>query len=120
MERVVHFEINAQDPQRAADFYTEVFGWSIGKWEGPMDYWLITTGEEDEPGINGAIMTEGRAPVINTIDVPSAEEAAAKVTANGGRVLGEIQAIPGVGYHVYCQDTEGVVFGLIQDDLSAA
>ena len=54
MPRVVHFEIHADDPQRAANFYQNVFGWQINKWEGPEDYWLVTTGADNEPGINGA------------------------------------------------------------------
>ena len=55
MKRVVHFEISADDPERAADFYRNVFGWEIAKWEGPIDYWLITTGDEKYPGIDGAL-----------------------------------------------------------------
>jgi predicted enzyme related to lactoylglutathione lyase len=53
MPRVVHFEIAANDPDKAAAFYQEVFGWKITKWEGPQEYWLVETGEEGEPGING-------------------------------------------------------------------
>lgn len=53
MPRVVHFEVHADDPERAANFYSGVFGWELAKWEGPQDYWLITTGPDDEPGING-------------------------------------------------------------------
>ena len=56
MPRVVHFEIHADDPERAVNFYQDVFGWQIVKWEGPQDYWLITTGPDDEPGINGGLM----------------------------------------------------------------
>ncbi|HPT75026.1 MAG TPA: VOC family protein, partial [Methanomassiliicoccaceae archaeon] len=55
MPRVIHFEIPAEDPERAVEFYKKVFGWKIDKWEGPIDYWLVMTGENDEPGINGAI-----------------------------------------------------------------
>lgn len=56
MPRVVHFELSADNPDRAVKFYTKVFNWKIEKWAGPQDYWLITTGGEKEPGINGAIM----------------------------------------------------------------
>lgn len=56
MTRVIHFEIASDNPERAAKFYKEVFDWKIEKWEGPVDYWLVTTGKENEPGINGAIM----------------------------------------------------------------
>jgi predicted enzyme related to lactoylglutathione lyase len=54
--RVIHFEIHADDPKRAVEFYKKVFGWKISKWEGPAEYWLVTTGDDKQPGINGAIM----------------------------------------------------------------
>lgn len=55
MPRVVHFEIDAEKPERAVKFYEKVFGWKIEKWKGPVDYWLITTGKEKEPGIDGGL-----------------------------------------------------------------
>ena len=56
MPRVTHFEVHADDPERAAKFYRDAFGWKIDKWEGPVDYWLVTTGTEDEPGIDGGLV----------------------------------------------------------------
>lgn len=65
------FEIPADDPGRAAKFYDDVFGWKV-KWDGPIDYWLVTTGEDEEPGINGAIITIERGEMIrDTISVDS-------------------------------------------------
>ena len=50
MSRVIHFEIHADNPERAIAFYSGLFGWQFKKWEGPMLYWLITTGpDSDEP-----------------------------------------------------------------------
>lgn len=120
MSRVVHFEIPVDDPDRAVGFYSKVFGWQINKWEGPMDYWLITSGGGDEPGIDGAIMKrEGPVTtVVNSISVPSVDEFIDKVTANGGKVLMPKTPIPGVGYFTYCQDTEGNMFGIIEEDKS--
>lgn len=120
MPRVIHFELAAERPERAVKFYEQAFGWKIEKWAGPMDYWLVMTGE-GEPGIDGAIMPreEPVAHTVNTIGVPSVDEFMAKVTAAGGKVLGPKSTIPGVGYHAYCQDTEGNVFGIMQDDPSA-
>jgi catechol 2,3-dioxygenase-like lactoylglutathione lyase family enzyme len=66
MPRVVHFEISVDDPERAIRFYSDVFGWKIEKWEGPMDYWLITTGPENEPGIDGALIRR-QDPAVPTI-----------------------------------------------------
>ena len=57
MPRVIHFEICADNPDRALGFYTSVFDWQVQKAELPgIDYWLVTTGPDDQPGINGAIM----------------------------------------------------------------
>ena len=52
MSRITHFDIPSDDPIRAQKFYSEVFGWKFEKWDGPTDYWIVTTGIK-EPGING-------------------------------------------------------------------
>ena len=121
MPRIVHFEIPARDPDALADFYRNVFGWKIEKWEGPVDYWLVSTGEE-ERGIDGALLRTN--PVhqtpVNVLDVASVAEFCEKVQAEGGEVVAPRTAIPGVGYVAYCKDTAGNVFGLFQDDEGAA
>ena len=121
MPRVIHFEIPAGNPERATKFYQNVFGWKIEKWQGPEDYWLITTGPEGEPGINGAIMVrdDPSDAVRNTIDVPSADEFIAKVEDYGGKIVAPKMAVPGVGYMAYLSDTEGNIFGIMEDDPSA-
>jgi predicted enzyme related to lactoylglutathione lyase len=120
MPRVVHFEFYVDDPEQAVKFYQEVFGWKIAKWEGPVDYWLVTTGEEGQPGIDGAIArrTNG-ATTYNIIDVPSVDEFIEKIVNAGGKVVMPKQAVPGVGYSAYCADAGGFVFGLIEMDPSA-
>ena len=120
MPRVIHFEINVDNPDRATKFYSSTFGWKIEK-AGPMDYWLITTGPDNQPGINGAIMkrADPSATTVNTIGVPSVDEFMAKVTKKGGKILTPKTPIPGIGYFCYCQDTEGNTFGIMQDDPSA-
>jgi len=118
--RVVHFELAADNPERAAKFYGQVFGWKITKWEGPEDYWLVTTGDDKQPGINGGLMRpRGPQKVVNTVDVPSVDEFTAKITKNGGKIVAPKMAIPGVGYLAYCQDTEGNAFGIMQSDETA-
>ena len=119
MLRVVHFEITASDPDRAAKFYGDVFGWKIEKWDGPMEYWMIMTGERDQPGINGGMMRGDAPSTVNTVDVPSVDEYVEKITASGGKVAVPKQAIPGVGYFAYLRDTEGNTFGIMQSDESA-
>lgn len=120
MPRVIHFEIHADDPKRAANFYEKVFGWKISKWQGPADYWLVNTGEEKEPGINGAIMHRTRkGSTWNTIDVPSVDEFLQKTVKAGGKIVQKKTTVPGVGYMAYCADTEGNVFGIMQADEKA-
>lgn len=121
MPRIIHFEINAEDPERAAGFYREAFNWEIHKWDGPVDYWLITTGPDEEPGINGALLRriDPKASTWNTVEVGSVDEVLAKIQAAGGRIIQPKMSVPGVGYQAYCQDTEGNVFGVHQTDESA-
>jgi len=120
VSRVIHFEIPADDPERATKFYTKVFGWKINKWGGGMDYWLVNTGDSSAPGIDGAIMRRSgmASTVVNSIDVPSVDDFIKKVTKNGGKVITPKTPIPGVGYFAYCKDTEGNMFGIMQPDKS--
>lgn len=120
MGRVIHFEITADNPDDIGKFYRDDFGWNVQKWDGPVEYWLVGTGE-GEPGIDGAIMPrDDRLPqTVNTIGVDSAETAVETVQASGGEVLSEIQTIPGVGYHAYCADPDGNVFGVMESDENA-
>jgi predicted enzyme related to lactoylglutathione lyase len=121
MSRVVHFDIYADNPERAVKFYTEVFGWKITRWEGPLEYWLAMTGPDDKSGINGGIgrREDPADRTINTIDVPSVDDFAAMISGAGGKVLVPKVAIPGVGWLAMCLDTEGNKFGLMENDPNA-
>jgi predicted enzyme related to lactoylglutathione lyase len=121
MPRVVHFDIAADEPERAIRFYESVFGWEIQKWEGPFDYWLIMTGPEDEPGIDGGLGKRDRPDehTTNTIGVDSVDDYVAKVQESGGLVTMPKSAVPGVGYLAICADTEGNVFSLMEEDPTA-
>ena len=101
MPRPVHFDITADDPDRAVAFYEKVFGWKIDHWGGggPMDYWLITTGDS-QPGIDGGMSrrSEGDAPATtNTIGVDSLDDAMAAIREAGGEIIQDRMPIPGVG-----------------------
>jgi hypothetical protein len=121
MPRPIHFEIPADNPERAGSFYQEVFGWQISKWDGPEEYWLIKSGDTDHPGIDGGISRKNDMLQVttNTIDVPDVDQYTEKIQANGGTVLVPKMAVPGVGWMAYCKDTEGNVFGLMQMDSNA-
>ena len=114
MSRVVHFEIPAEDPDRAVKFYENVFKWKIEKWD-QFEYWLVTTGEDDEPGINGAIMPKEMGELVrDTISVESYDEFAKKIEKEGGKMLTEKMNIPGMGDTGSFQDTEGNVFAIME------
>ena len=121
MPRVIHFEFPVDDPDRAVDFYKNVFGWEINKWDGPEDYWMITSGSEEEPGIDGALMRRqnpGQGP-INTVGVPSVDDFVRKITESGGQVVMPKMAIPTIGYFAYCRDSEGNFFCIMESDMTA-
>ena len=126
MSRVVHFEIHAGDTERAVKFYQSVFDWKFQKWEGPMEYWLVITGPDNQPGINGGLIQrrgeiDGQAVIayVCTVDVASVDDSTAAVQKNGGQVVVPKMPVPGVGWLVYCKDTEGNIFGMLQADTNA-
>src|SRR5260370_12047262 len=100
MSRVIHFEMPAAEPDRAAAFYGKVFGWKFDKWAGPTDYWMVTTGKEGEPGINGGMMKKpgGITSTTNTIVVDSVDGAIAAALQAGGKNTKPKTSIPTVGY----------------------
>jgi len=120
MFRVVHFDIMADDTARAVKFYKDVFNWKVEGWPG-MEYWLVTTGPDDQPGINGGIgpRRDPGAHTENSIQVPSVVEYSKKVEAAGGKILRPKMPIPGVGWLAMAVDTEGNVFGLFEEDPTA-
>ena len=115
MPRVIHFEIPAQNLRRAMNFYQGIFGWEMEPWPDNPDYVQIRTGPDKEPGIHGAIIRR-EGPVVNTVQVESVDETAARVVQTGGEIVVPKQPIPQVGWLIYCQDTEGNVFGLVELD----
>lgn len=132
MGRVVHFEIHAAQPERAVAFYIAVFGWQIEKWGGHSHtpYWLVTTGDNKDIGINGAILqrrgdnppTQNTLPMtgyVCTIEVVSVDETSQKVVNAGGQIVVEKMAVPGIGWRAYAKDSEGNIFGLLQSDAKA-
>lgn len=128
MSRVVHFEIHGGDPERLVAFYGDLFGWQIAKWEGPMDYWLVTTGT-GEPGIDGAIMRrQGSAPAagqavnayVCTVSVDDLDDTMERAGRLGAQVALPRMAVPGIGYLAYVRDPDENILGLMQSDPTAA
>jgi len=127
MARVVHFEVHADDPERALRFYSDTLDWQFRKMDGDTDYWLITTGPSGEPGIDGGLLrrpvpVDGQAvdAFVCTVCVTSLDRTLEKVTGSGGILAVPKMPIPGVGWLAYATDTEGNVFGMMQPDPGAA
>ncbi len=119
--RVVHFEIEAQDLERAKKFYTDAFGWEMDQMGADMgNYVVVKTGDPKEPGgINGGIFgAQAGGQKLNAyscvVAVENIDEAIEKVRAAGGKIIGGKMDIPTVGTYVKCQDTEGNNFSLLQ------
>jgi predicted enzyme related to lactoylglutathione lyase len=123
MNRVTHFEIYTDDPEAVQPFYREVFGWKFQKFEGgAIEYWLVITGDEGEPGINGGITRprEGQSPgTINTVAVASLSQTLDKIEKRGGKICVPKMSIPKIGWLAYAEDPAGNVLGVIEPDTNA-
>ena len=114
--RIVHFEVPADDPARCMTFYEKAFGWKFDKWDGPMEYWMVRTGEG--PGIDGGLSRRefpGQVPT-NVVSVDAIDASTKDILAAGGTNVVPKMAVPGVGWTAYFNDTEGNTFGVIQFD----
>ena len=118
MSKPIHFDLSADNPERVAEFYRNVFKWQVEKWKGPEDYWMINTGDEETPGITGGIA--GRINPADTtaviFNVDSVDDIAQSVEVS--EIREPKKSIPGVGYLIMCRDTEGTTFGIMQIDES--
>jgi predicted enzyme related to lactoylglutathione lyase len=129
MNRVVHFEIQADEPERAIAFYKNVFGWTIEQW-GEQKYWMIMTAPKESalPGINGGLLPRpmklldgacGSNAFVCTVQVENYDAMAEKILAEGGKVAMPKFALVGMAWQGYFLDTEGNTFGLHQADPNA-
>jgi predicted enzyme related to lactoylglutathione lyase len=130
MAKVVHFEIHADDVERAKAFYTAVFGWEFEDWGHVVDsvYWGILTGPDEEPGINGGLLRRpaptpaaaaGSNAFVCTIGVEDYDATHEAILAAGGQVALPKMALTGMAWQGYYLDTEGNTFGIHQPDAQA-
>jgi uncharacterized protein len=124
---VVHFEIHADDPERAMGFYQTVFGWRFQRWIGRTGFWLITTGADNEGGIIGGLCQRPGPPVTDrqainafpcTIQIDAIDETIAKLQKAGGTIALST-SIPLIGRLAYFWDTEGNYVSVMQPDPTA-
>ena len=130
MGRLVHFEIHVDDMERAKNFYGEVFGWTFEDYSeyAGMPYFGAVTGDDQQMGINGALMQRKSAPpelnqALNgfacTMGVEDYDSTEAKILKSGGKVALPKYALPGMAWQGYYLDTEGNIFGVHQPDQNA-
>ena len=120
MAKIVHFELPVDDPERATAFYSAVLGWQVAQYEGEP-YWLVRGGPEEERGADGALVQRGdihRAPVL-IAGVGDVDAVLRAVEEHGGKVAHGKEAVPGMGWSAYLEDTEGNLVGIFQPDMSA-
>jgi len=119
---IVHFEIPADDVEKLRKFYSDLFGWKIEKFPGPMEYWTIETVPVDEkgmplrPGVNGGMMKKEHPEhkPVNYIAVESVDEYSKKIEELGGKILAPKQEVPGIGWWAFALDPEGNRFAIFQ------
>jgi uncharacterized protein len=126
MNRIMHFEIHAGDPERAANFYKTVFGWDVQEWKGLSDqYWMVMTADKDtkEPGINGGMLIrKGQTPIegqpinayVCTVVVKDIDQSVSLIERAGGTLVTPKFDIAGMALQAYYKDTEGNIFGIHQ------
>ena len=122
MPTIVHFDVAADEPGRAKNFYESLFDWKMESPPGFTDYYLIETkGLNGETGVGGGLGKRGDPGqrITTYIGVSSVDKYTAKVEELGGKVVHPKMAVPGWGYLSVCLDTEGNMFGLWQSDQEA-
>lgn len=129
MGRVVHFEIQADDVERAKKFYGEVFGWTFedySQYTG-SPYFGVKTGE-GEPGIDGGLLQrpvpapaggQGTNAYVCTMGVADYDATETAILDAGGAVAMPKFALPGMAWQGYYIDPEGNTFGIHQPDENA-
>ncbi len=120
MSRITHFEIPVSDTEKSMSFYKNVFGWKFQQW-GNEEYFIAITGDENEKGINGAIMKkrDPAQPVVNSLEVKNLDAVIKDIEANGGKIVVQKMAIPSIGWLAYFKDPDENIHGIMQPDANA-
>jgi len=119
-DRVVHFEIPSDNPEKSMAFFKNVFDWNFQGYENG-EYWIAITGDEKTPGINGAVMKkrDPKQPLVNSISVQNIDSSIQKIEKAGGKIVVPKAVIPGIGWSAYFTDPDGNIHGVYQEDPSA-
>ena len=121
MPRISYLDFSADDIERAVNFYTKVFGWQINKWDGPLEFWEIKTGETNELGIDGGLSKRERIGqwITPFINVSSVDQYVDKIESGNGKIFQPKTAISKIGYTLLFKDTESNTIGLFEQNREA-
>jgi predicted enzyme related to lactoylglutathione lyase len=116
-----YFDLTVEDSNAARQFFERVLGWRFEQFPMPYEYYRITAGSPEEPGIDGGIaeikdapIAEGRPLTQVTVPVSDLDEVLQRVEANGGSIVEQKMAIPGIGWYATCAEPGGLKFGVLQ------
>jgi uncharacterized protein len=118
---VTHFEIYGNELTKLAEFYKEIFGWTIEKAAG-VDYFHIQTGPAEAAGIRGGLMNRpiaGPRSWVHYVSVDSVDKTVDRIQSLGGKVLREKAAVPKVAWYAIVEDPEGNIFAVYENDPTA-
>ena len=124
----IYFEIEADDPARAINFYSQVFGWTFSGDQGsgdqgPERYWRIEAGE-----FYGGLLPRrairppsqcGANAFVCSFEVENFDATGQTIQKLGGSVLEPKFPVPGQSWQGYFMDTEGNSFGIFEPDQKA-
>ena len=121
MSTIVHFDVPAENIDRAKKFYSVLLGWKFESYPA-MQYNLITTTNLDGvPSVGGGMgkRMDPSQRIVNYFGVKSIDASIKQVKRLGGSILMDKMAVPKMGYLANCLDTEGNTFGLWEEDSEA-
>lgn len=121
-----YFDLTVTDLPAARHFFEQVLGWKFEQFPMPYEYYRITAGELNEPGIDGGIgriddapLSAGRPLVSLTVPVPDLEKVISRIVEHGGKIVEPKIPVPGIGWYATCSEPGGLMFGIIQADVDA-
>ncbi len=118
---IVHFEIPADDIERAKTFYSKLFGWQFSTPPGFDNYWVFETGEPTQDAGGGILSRETAGQgIVHYIQVESVDKYVTKAQELGAHVIYPRSPVPGMGWFAQLLDTEGNCFAIWESDRSAA
>ena len=125
--RPTYFDLTVTDIAAARAFFEAVLDWRFEPFQMPYEYYRITTGTPDQPGIDGGVgsvkdaaAADGKPMTQVTVDVPDLDAAILRVNAAGGSVIEPKMPIPGIGWYATCAEPGGLKFGMVEVDPTVA